>query len=1165
MQKRKNKINFRFSIFDWRFGNARSNRQSAIDNRQSLTVSALAVLSVCSIALAQPMTPTRQAGEILEACDVTGGLIVHIGCGDGRLTAALRAGDSYLVHGLDRSSSQVKLARKYIQAIGAYGPVSVDQLAGDRLPYSDNLVNLIVSEDLGGLPVDEIMRVLAPGGAAYIKTGGKWAKTVKPRPEQIDEWTHSMYDATNNAVSNDSIVGPPKQIQWVVGPQWARSHDHVASISGAVTSGGRIFYIVDEAPIALVILEPDWHLVARDAFSGVLLWKRRIPKWQWHLRGFRTGPSDLSRRLVAVGDRVYVTLTIDGPLVALDAATGETVRTYEQTEGTLEVVHSEGKLYVVAGEAGSRVGLAPPPRDRGATRSAALRAGPARQGFAQVRPQKPDYLENPPAKRIVVLDAETGEVLWSKSDAETTELMPTTLAVSGGRGRVEGVPPSNRGQDARDTMRVFFQSPDEIICMNAETGAEIWRAPRKTSRSRLTWSAPTLVVYGDVVLSGDRAVEEKKKLDTDDKRKVEWIVSSRGGQAPVGELIAFSIKDGKRLWSGQARECYNAPADVLVADGLVWTGSLVKASDPGITEGLDPLTGQVTRTRAPDKEFFAAGMGHHRCYRNKATNEYLVLGRSGTEFIELDTGKPIPNHWVRGACQYGVIPANGLLYAPTNPCACFITAKIPGFNALAPERKSPSRATGEPQSRLEKGPEYTRLKGEGLPSLAGDWPTYRHDIARSGYAPVQVGPTLEPAWSKQLGGRLSSVVVARGKLFVAAIDAHTVHALDANSGRRIWSYTAGGRVDSPPTIWRVRVLFGCADGYVYCLSASSGALVWRFRSAPEERRIVAYGQLESAWPASGSVLVREGEVYFAAGRSSYLDGSIRLCRLDARTGQLLSETVIDHRDPETGFQRKGSVRGTTMPGALPDVLSCDGKSIYMRHNRFDLEGEPQNPDVPHLFSSAGFLEDSWWHRTYWQFGTSMASNYGGWPRAGNLVPAGRLLVVDDESIYGFGRNQYIHHGAHVGIDGATVYHFKPQQDAQRRFTHYRAFAIDREKPEQDRQPVDAAARRKRAPVSRGPARKYRWTGQQPVLARALVLAGGNLLLAGPPDVLSSAEPEATFKGERGGLLCVLSAADGSELARYDLDSPPVFDGMAAAAGRLYIASTSGEVLCLAGP
>jgi outer membrane protein assembly factor BamB len=1017
-----------------------------------------------STTLAQSLTPKQQAEKILRACDVTGGLIVHIGCGNGRLTAALRAGESFLVHGLDRDKTRVGLARKYIQAAEAYGPVSVDQLMGDRLPYADNLVNLVVSEDLGGVSMDEVMRVLAPGGTAYVKTGGKWEREVKPRPAQIDEWTHSMYDATNNAVSNDSIVGPPHQIQWVVGPQWARSHDHLSSISGAVSAGGRIFYIIDEAPIALVILEPDWHLVARDAFSGVFLWKRRIPKWQWHLRAFRTGPSDLSRRLVAVGDRVYVTLGIDGPLVALDAATGETVKTYEQTEGTLEVVYSEGTLFVVAGgvaeQEESTEGLKP--------------------GFAQVRPQRPDYLENPPAKRLVVLDAETGKVLWSKSDSETVELMPTTLAVSESRPRVEGETPSKtRGQDARDTIRVFFQNADEIFCMDAQTGDNLWRTERLTSRSRPTWSAPTLVVYGDVVLSGDREVAKEKKLDGDEKRKIEWIVSARGGQAPVGELIAFSAEDGERLWSCASRECYNSPADVLVADGLVWTGSLVRASDPGITEGRDPVTGQVKRTRPADKEFFAAGMGHHRCYRNKATNEYLVLGRSGVEFIEVDTGKAIPNHWVRGACQYGVIPCNGLLYAATNPCACFITAKIPGFNCLAPERQSPVQALGKRQSRLEKGPAYAKLRTQNSQlTTRDDWPTYRHDNARSGYTPAVIGPNLKPKWNKPLGGRLSSVVVARGKLFVVQIDAHTVHALSAESGRKLWSYTAGGRIDSPPTIWQGLALFGCSDGWVYCLRTLNGALVWRFRAAPEDRRIVAYGQLESAWPVPGSILVRDGMAYFAAGRSSYLDGSIRLCRLDAKTGQLLSETIIDHRDPETGYQRKGTVRGTNMPGALPDVLSCDGESIFMRHNRFDLKGNPQNPDVAHLFSSAGFLEDSWWHRTYWQFGKSMGSNYGGWPQAGNRVPAGRILAFDAESIYGFGRSQYIHHGAHVGIDGATVFHFKPKQDAQRRFTHYRAFAIERQKPSRDRQPADAAAKRKRAAASRQ-ARKYRWTGQQP--------------------------------------------------------------------------------------
>ena len=40
----------------------------------------------------------------------------------------------------------------------------------------------------------------------------------------------------------------------------------------------------------------------------------------------------------------------------------------------------------------------------------------------------------------------------------------------------------------------------------------------------------------------------------------------------------------------------------------------------------------------------------------------------------------------------------------------------------------------------------------------------------------------------------------------------------------------------------------------------------------------------------------------------------------------------------------------------------------------------------------------------------------------------------------------------------------------------------------------------------------------------------------------------------------LSASDGTELAQHDLDSQPIFDGMAAANGRLYISTRDGKVV-----
>jgi 2-polyprenyl-3-methyl-5-hydroxy-6-metoxy-1,4-benzoquinol methylase len=58
----------------------------------------------------------QQAEEILASAGIPGGVVVHVGCGDGRLTAALRANDSFLVHGLDANPANVDAARKHLQS-----------------------------------------------------------------------------------------------------------------------------------------------------------------------------------------------------------------------------------------------------------------------------------------------------------------------------------------------------------------------------------------------------------------------------------------------------------------------------------------------------------------------------------------------------------------------------------------------------------------------------------------------------------------------------------------------------------------------------------------------------------------------------------------------------------------------------------------------------------------------------------------------------------------------------------------------------------------------------------------------------------------------------------------------------------------------------------------
>ncbi|MHC4744624.1 MAG: class I SAM-dependent methyltransferase, partial [Planctomycetota bacterium] len=234
-----------------------------------LTKPIVIVLIACTLLVvaARAQDSEWNAKQILDATGIKGGLIIHLGCGDGKLTGAFGKGEEYLVHGLDTSAENVRKAREHVRSLGIYGKVSVDKLEGRRLPYADNLANLVVVEEPGELRMDEIMRVVCPGGAAYIRqkdksAGYRWVKTVKTVPEEMDEWTHYLYDAGGNAVSKDVAVGPPQHFQWISGPRFSRSHDHLASVSAVVSSDGRLFYIADVGSTAFVAARPDWRLVA---------------------------------------------------------------------------------------------------------------------------------------------------------------------------------------------------------------------------------------------------------------------------------------------------------------------------------------------------------------------------------------------------------------------------------------------------------------------------------------------------------------------------------------------------------------------------------------------------------------------------------------------------------------------------------------------------------------------------------------------------------------------------------------------------------------------------------------------------------------------------------------------------------------------------------------
>ena len=1035
----------------------------------------------------------QTARDLVATSGVHGGLVVHVGCGDGRMTAALRVDDRYIVQGLDADAANVDAARRHIQEHDRLGPVTVDTFDGRHLPYVDNLVNLLVAEDLGDVSMDEVMRVLAPLSVACVRHEAEWTRIVKPWPNEIDEWTHWLHDAGGNAVGRDQVVGPPRHYQWTASPSWSKHHDTVLTTSAMVTAGGRLFAIVDESPSSEFHenTSGNWFLLARDAFSGVLLWKVPMPDWGWQAWGESftkrfAQPVQLPSRLVAHGDRVYVTLGFRAPVSAIDATSGKLLKTYENTRCADEILLHDGRLIVTV-------------HDPSGERS---------------------------KKTIRVVDPASGHTLWES-------------------GPHEGLPARYDAVEGWDPLyvtahgdRVVSVSKTYVECLDLNSGRRRWRIPRPPHlehQMHLGVRASencSLINHGDVVLFTQPVGRLPHSLHS----------------LPC-EVHAFSAATGETLWTGTcAIWAWGHQTDVFVIRDLVWVFEHVPTEmngpDPIKRDsieyallGLDLHTGQVKK-RIPTNEIFRVGH-HHRCYRNKATTNYIFSARRGTETTSLESGELRVHPWVRGECRFGIVPANGLLYTAPHPCACYAGVSLTGYNALAATRTGLDGDAGPP---LQKGPAYGRDM-QVTPTGEGeiDWPTYRRDGGRSAFTPTRIAPDLEIRWQCRLDGPLSAPTVSAGRVYTAEKERHAVVALDAGNGRLLWRFTACGRIDSPPTAARGRVVFGSADGRVYCLDATDGTLVWRFRAAPSELRMVVDDRIESVWPVQGGVLVQNDEVVAIAGRSSYLDGGLYAYRLDLESGRVLQQRQISHErltDRNVSTDEGARYDDYYTEGTLADVpLTRDG-SVFLKTTSVFGDGRRFGPL---LTAQSGFLDNSLFERSFWFMVRPKQTPIGA-----------QLIVHDNETVFGFRAYLSTARGGpwHVLGSGYTLF----------------AAPLLAENPSSAKRPLVGALPADYAYVPGQDSRLLRafaWSQKVPVRASAMVLTEDALLLAGSPDVvLPTTDPHASLRGELGGRLLVVSRAGGDTLAEYNLEAPPTWDGMAVASGRLFMTMQDGTVSCM---
>ncbi len=281
------------------------------------------------------------AKEVVQAAGVKAGLAFHLGCGRKEapgLTAAL-AEQGLVVHGLAVDEAAAERARKAIEAKNLAGRAMIERVALKPLPYLNDLANLIVVEDMAALAAagvtrEEMLRVLAPGGALCILEGSKWAKTVKPRPKEMDDWTHPQHGADGNMVSNDKVFRLPFGFRWIDGVpmnlvRWA-------GVRGWVIAGGRCYTLSSTQLENLGLREKPHYLVAHDAWNGLPLWKINCETTDdgSYLTWVNAGP------LAADDSRVYAVKK--DKLIAVDAATGEIAITFPNKYTPNRILLAEG-------------------------------------------------------------------------------------------------------------------------------------------------------------------------------------------------------------------------------------------------------------------------------------------------------------------------------------------------------------------------------------------------------------------------------------------------------------------------------------------------------------------------------------------------------------------------------------------------------------------------------------------------------------------------------------------------------------------------------------------------------------------------------------------------------------------------------------------------------
>lgn len=760
-------------------------------------------------------------------------------------------------------------------------------------------------------------------------------------------------------------------------------------------------------------------------------------------------PGFMVHRNLMVANDMELYLAFKEKCLVIDAVTGETKGEVTLPKGTTPdrtwkwMVIKDGVLYALLGDEEQEAVVI-----KGERTAAGWPWSGLGTGYAQ------DQYPWGFGRTLAAIDLASGDLKWSLRKDEPLDSRATVL---------------------RDGRLFYYSEKNFVGSLDISTGKQLWQ--------RIDSEILEAIGENDKAQTPRKGFSSSSFVKADDE-----AIYFAGPQRT--NLVAMSAASGDLLWKHpHGNYQLILREDGVYAMGRTETSKKFDRTSGEILADLQCFRGNCTRATATVDSIFTRGYRH-----------------TGTQRVRLDDPQVTPSRigLMRPACQDGVVVAHGQLY--WGPWMCDCNLSLVGVISLAARGDLAVEEAAVEKQRLEVTGD---LDDHQQPLLVDDkdWPGYRRGNQRHSGTPVQTGERVSQLWTITTpGSRPTQLVTAGERGFFTGTNG-CVEAIEMSSGKGVWTAFTGAAVNYPPAIADGRLFVGSSDGWVYCFEASSGRQLWRFRAAPVDRKIPAYGRLTSTWPVGSGVLVEDGVVYAAAGIASY-DGT-HVYALDTQDGSILWQNNTSGRIGESEDGAGVSVQGH---------LLKDKQRLYMAG------GNVVSPAIYDVENGAclNTLEEIW-----------------------TKTPRGRELFLVNDKVYAFDRLLYGPEQYQVGR-----YHAKDrfaQAVLGEIVVRARAEQVLRVAPDEKSGELVGV-----------------WENKEFLSTAALAIAGEQVIVVGAVASEENAAAEENEEESQPAFrVAALDATDGKTVWSMPLPAEPRPWGLSVdRLGRVTIALTDGQLVCL---